>query len=180
MVSTSDQTDYLRYPYIAGNILAAVLPEKAAVWSYPVASDCEKGEDVSDDRIVINMINSFLGRMHLASHLDYLNEHQMDLIREGVAYYNTLSEMKKTALPYFSMGFTQFGEKTVVAGLKNDNKIYLAVWNLEGEKELFVPIAEGVKDAKIASLICKFEQKMTRRSLMFFTIWKIAMDVNST
>ena len=69
MVSTSDQTDYLRYPYIAGNILAAVLPEKAAVWSYPVASDCEKGEDVSDDRFVINMINNFLGRMHLASYL---------------------------------------------------------------------------------------------------------------
>ena len=150
LVSTSDQTDYLRYPYIAGNILAAVLPEQAAVWSYPVASDCKKGEDVSDDRIVINMINSFLGRMHLASHLDYLNEHQMDLIREGVDYYNTLSEMKKTALPYFPMGFTQFGEKTVCAGLKNDNKIYLAVWNLQGEKELFVPIAEGVKDAKIA------------------------------
>ena len=150
LVSTSDQTDYLRYPYIAGNILAAVLPEQAAVWSYPVASDCEKGEDVSDDRIVINMINSFLGRMHLASHLDYLNEHQMDLIREGVDYYNTLSDMKKTALPYFPMGFTQFGEKTVAAGLKNDNKIYLAVWNLQGEKELFIPITEGVKDAKIA------------------------------
>ncbi|MBR5569339.1 MAG: alpha-galactosidase [Oscillospiraceae bacterium] len=150
LVSTSDQTNYLLYPYIAGNILAAVLPEQAAVWSYPVASDCEKGEDVSDDRIVINMINSFLGRMHLASHLDYLNEHQMDLIREGVEYYNTLSEMKKTALPYFPMGFTQFGEKTVCAGLKNDNKIYLAVWNLKGEQELFVPIAEGVNTAKIA------------------------------
>ena len=134
LVSTSDQTDYMLYPYIAGNILAAVLPEQAAVWSYPVASDCEQGEDVSDDRIVINMINSFLGRMHLASHLDYLNEHQMDLIREGVAYYNALSEMKKTAHPYFPLGFTTFGEKTVCAGLKNDNKIYLAIWNLKGEK----------------------------------------------
>ena len=150
LVSTSDQTDYLLYPYIAGNILAAVLPEQAAVWSYPVASDCTKGEDVSDERIVINMINSFLGRMHLASHLDYLNEHQMDLIREGVAYYNTLSEMKKTAAPYFPLGFTNFGEKTVCAGLKNENKIYLAVWNLNGEKEMVIPVAEGVSNAAIA------------------------------
>ena len=150
LVSTSDQTDYLLYPYIAGNILAAVLPEQAAVWSYPVASDCTKGEDVSDDRIVINMINSFLGRMHLASHLDYLNEHQIDLIREGVEYYNTLSEMKKTALPYFPMGFTNFGENTVSAGLKNGNKIYLAVWNLKGEQEIVVPIAESITDVKIA------------------------------
>ena len=150
LVSTSDQTDYLLYPYIAGNILAAVLPEQAAVWSYPVASDCKSGADVSDDRIVINMINSFLGRMHLASHLDYLNEHQMNLIREGVTYYNTLSEIKKTALPYFPMGFTNFGDKVVCAGLKNENKIYLAVWNLKGEKEIVVPIAEDITDAKIA------------------------------
>ena len=74
----------------------------------------------------------------------------MDLIREGVAYYNTLSEMKKTALPYFPLGFTTFGDKTVCAGLKNENKIYLAVWNLKGEKEIVVPIAEDITDAKIA------------------------------
>ena len=150
LVSTSDQTDYLLYPYIAGNILAAVLPEQAAVWSYPVASDCKSGADVSDDRIVINMINSFLGRMHLASHLDYLNEHQMNLIREAVTYYNTLSEIKKTALPYFPMGFTNFGDKVVCAGLKNENKIYLAVWNLKGDENIFIPIPENITDAKIA------------------------------
>lgn len=36
IASTSDQTDYCKYPYIVGNILSAVLPEQAAVWSYPV------------------------------------------------------------------------------------------------------------------------------------------------
>ena len=150
LVSTSDQTDYLLYPYIVGNILSAVLPEQAAVWSYPVASDCIKGEDVSDDRIVINMINSFLGRMHLASHLEHLNEHQLALVREGVTYYNALSEVKKTATPYFPMGFTNFGDSIVCAGLKNEKKIYLAVWNLKGEQEVNIPIAENIKNAKIA------------------------------
>ena len=149
LVSTSDQTDYMLYPYIAGNILSAVLPEQAAVWSYPVASDCEKGEDVSDNRIVINMVNSFLGRMHLASHLEYLDEHQMGLIREGVNYYNTLSEMKKTALPYFPLGFTKFGDKSVCSGLKNGNKVYLAVWNLKNAGSMFIPFAERILDAKI-------------------------------
>lgn len=150
LISTSDQTDYLLYPYIAGNILAAVLPEQAAVWSYPAASDCVTGEDVSDDRIVINMINSFLGRMHLASHLEYLNERQLRLIQEGVAYYNSLSRVKKNALPYFPMGFANFGDKTVCAGLKADDKIYLAVWNLQGEKEMVIPISENIRAAKIS------------------------------
>lgn len=150
LVSTSDQTDYLLYPYIAGNILSAVLPEQAAVWSYPVASDCKSGEDVTDDRIVMNMINSFLGRMHLASHLDYLNEHQLQLVRDGVEYYNSLSEIKKTALPYFPLGFTKFGDKGVCAGLKNGKSVYLAVWNLNNVRMLHIPFAEKVLAAKIA------------------------------
>ena len=48
------------------------------------------------------------------------------------------------------MGFTNFGENTVSAGLKNGNKIYLAVWNLKGEQEIVVPIAESITDVKIA------------------------------
>lgn len=150
LLSTSDQTDYLLYPYIAGNVLAAVLPEQAAVWSYPVASDCHSGEDVSDERIAMNMINSFLGRMHLASHLDYLTERQIALIREGVEYYNTLSDIKKNALPYFPLGFASFGDKAVCAGLKNGNKVYLAAWNLDNARFTHVPFREKITDVKIA------------------------------
>ena len=142
LVSTSDQVDYLKYPYIAGNILSAVIPEQAAVWSYPVVigeigafikpehnTEWAKGA-VSLERIAMNMINSFLGRMHLASHLEILSPEQLELIKDGVAVYNRISEMKKTALPYLPCGFTKFGDKHVVAGLKDENKIYLAVWAL--------------------------------------------------
>ena len=149
LISTSDQIDYLQYPYIAGNILSAVLPEQAAVWSYPVGSDV-KAADVADERIVVNMINSFLGRMHLASHLDEMSESQLELVTEGVQYYNTLSEAKKTAVPYFPNGFTCFGDDNVLAGFKTAEKIYLAVWCLKGEKNITVQIPEGIKNAKIA------------------------------
>ena len=147
LLSTSDQTQYLLYPYIAGNILSAVLPEQAAVWSYPVTEDCS-GEDVTDDRIVMNMVNSFLGRMHLASHLERLNDHQRSLIREGIAYYNRLTEMKKRAVPYFPNGFTYFGADRVCAGLRDGDKIYLAVWNL-GEAGQVGANVPGVKSVKI-------------------------------
>lgn len=129
LVSTSDQIKYDKYPYIAGNVLAAVLPEQAAVWSYPVG-ECKK-EEISDRQIIFNMVNSFLGRMHLASHLDYMTEEQLSLVRDGVEYYNKLSDFKKSALPCFPLGFTKFGEKKVVCGLKNENSLYLACWNLE-------------------------------------------------
>ena len=149
LASTSDQVDYLQYPFIAGNILSAVIPEQAAVWSYPVTDECKSFEDVTDKRIALNMINSFLGRMHLASHLERLCDRQLQMVRDGIDCYNSLVEFKKTALPYFPIGFTAFGEEKVAAGIKKDNKIYLAVWLLNGDLTLKVPIAEGVLKAEI-------------------------------
>ena len=159
LISTSDQTDYLKYPYIAGNILSAVIPEQAAVWSYPVGAGIiglpftESAEwvqeNISNDRIVMNMINSFLGRMHLASHLELLSEGQLALITEGVAYYNRLTVAKKTALPYFPCGFTRFGADHVVAGFTSAGKAYLAVWCLAGEKVVTVQV-DGYTNVKIA------------------------------
>ena len=162
LISTSDQTDYLKYPYIAGNILAAVIPEQAAVWSYPVVVDendipfpKEYDEtwalkNISDDRIVVNMVNSFLGRMHLASHLELLTEKQLQLISEGVAYYKSLIEAKKKSVPYFPNGFTSFDAEHIVAGFKTDKKIYLAVWCLSGSTVVKAMLSERDVNAYIA------------------------------
>ena len=139
----------MHYPYIVGNVLAAVLPEQAAVWAYPVGSDTTTPE-VSQNRIAVNMINSFLGRMHLASHIDEMNEAQLALVKEGVDYYNSLTEAKKVSLPYFPNGFTHFDDDNVAAGFKTDEKIYLAVWCLKGDTNVSVTIPEGIESAKLA------------------------------
>ena len=159
IMSTSDQTDYAKYPYIAGNILSAVLPEQAAVWSYPVGVTMPGEpmtrdafwvqENISDERIVMNMINSFLGRMHLASHLEKLSDRQLALIKEGVEYYNSLTEYKKKALPYLPKGFTHFGAEQVVSGFKCDDKIFLAAWCLGETLKMEIPLKEGIIDVKI-------------------------------
>ena len=163
IISTSDQTNYQKYPYIAGNILSAVMPEQAAVWSYPIdswVSDFSATKDwvaanVSDEQVIMNMINSFLGRMHLASHLELFDEHKLDLIREGVGYYNSMIADKKKALPYLPIGFTKFGKKLVASGLITDKKLYLAVWNLGGERRIEIPLADiAPKAAKIAYPAC--------------------------
>lgn len=148
LVSTSDQTNYLKYPYIAGNILSAVIPEQAAVWSYPVGA-CQK-EEIRDDQIVMNMINSFLGRMHLASHLERMDEHQLSLVRQGVAYYNSLTPIKRRAVPILPWGFTHFGAAQVCAGLRDGERIYLAVWCLGDDLHAEIPLPRAVGKAKIA------------------------------
>ena len=163
IVSTSDQVNYKKYPYIAGNIAAAINPEQAAVWSYPIDSWVKGFEatkewvetNVSNEQVIMNMINSFLGRMHLASHLELLNDEKFALVKEGVEYYNSLRADKKIALPYMPIGFTNFGKTLVASGLLNENKLYLAVWNLGGEKNVKIPLdgitPKGVRVAYPAS-----------------------------
>ncbi len=160
IVSTSDQTSYKWYPYIAGNILSAVLPEQAAVWSYPVDSygepnavfspDCEwVNEHISEEQVIMNMINSFLGRMHLASHLELLNDAKKALVKEGVDYFNKLSEVKKKALPFMPNGFCNFGDELVVSGLKDHETIYLAVWNLGEIGEKCIDMGGLIESARV-------------------------------
>ena len=156
LMSTSDQTEYERYPYIAGNMLACILPEQAAVWNYPVRSKahrhCEDkvNENVPDEVVAINVVNTLLGRMHLASPVWMLNEHKQAILKEGLDYARTLTEMKKVAVPYLPFGYVTWGAPTVSAGLMTDEKLYLAVWNFGGAREVTVPLTDlRVKSAKV-------------------------------
>ena len=131
------------------------MPEQAAVWSYPVADIPTDGgrewveTNITEDRIAMNMINSFLGRMHLASHLDFFNEGQLSLVREGVAYYNKLTAEKKVALPYFPNGFSRWGAESVVAGFETPTTIYLAVWGLKTDR-VKINVSTELEKVKIA------------------------------
>ena len=190
LVSTSDQTDYRLYPYISANILSAVLPEQAAVWNYPVVGEDAIGEpflhdkkwakeNISFEQIVMNTVNALLGRMHLASHLEILTGEQFALVQEGIEYYNRLTPVKKTALPYLPLGFTKFGASYAACGLKADNKLYLAVWNLDTEKEICIPVPEKIRTVKVGyprsletdfsftqtALIVRFKNRYTARFL---------------
>jgi alpha-galactosidase len=167
LISTSDQVRYDHYPYITSNIFASVLPEQAAVWSYPVDSELYTRADeaavndrVTKERVVMNMVNSILGRIHLASRINLLDEEKRSLIREGVELYHRIKDEKQRSLPYMPRGFAKFGDKTVASGLICGEKLYLAVWNLGGERHVDISLPEiDVKDVKVAyplSLETKF------------------------
>ncbi len=157
LASTSDQTAYNQYPYISGNILVSVLPEQAAVWSYPVDSalydpnhEEATNERVTRERVVLNMVNALLGRIHLASRIQLLDGEKSDLIKEGMEVYHAIAKDKLKALPYLPKGYTDFGDSFVSAGLITDEKVYLAVWNLSGERDVTLPLPEiKVKSAAV-------------------------------
>ena len=143
LVSTSDQIDYRKYPFIAANILSAVLPEQAGVWSYPYVPDfLPAGADaINADSVAANMVNGMLGRLHLASDLEKLDDELFGLVREGVAYGKSLAPFKKTAVPYLPLGFTRFGAPLVAAGLKGEGRLVLAVWDTAAAGSVKIPLA---------------------------------------
>lgn len=105
-------------------------------------------ENVSSERIALNMINCILGRMHLASRLDLLSGNQMQLVKEGVEIYRKFSWFKKVAVPFFPAGFAEVGDATGAFGLKTDNLAYVAVYGLGDNPEIAIPLPNGVKSAK--------------------------------
>ena len=129
--STSDQTNYRKYPYLASSVLTACPPEQAAVWAYPL-NDYEKIMP-TDEVVVMNMCNAMLGRIHLASFINKLPSHQLSLIKEGINYYKSLVEFKKESLPIYPKGISHFFAKEVIGGLINKKKIILGIWNTSGK-----------------------------------------------
>ena len=154
LVSTSDQSAYMRYPYIAGNITSCILPEQAAVWTYPVANhqapeNLHLNHELTPTITAMNMVNAMLGRMHLASRLDKLPEDQLALVKEGIEYYKALAEAKKRALPYFPEGLAKLGQDRIVSGLADGDTVYLAVWHLHGDNAVTVTLPDEIKGVKI-------------------------------
>lgn len=151
MVSTSDQTNYALYPYIVANILTAVLPEQAGVWSYP-RNENMKDEEIDDECIAMNMINSMIGRVHLASKLYLLDETKQRLVKEGIDCYNYLKQYRENSLPFYPKGLAKFLDKHLAFGYKNETKAILFVYNMKGKEEINVKI----KNMKSCKLIYPF------------------------
>lgn len=157
LASTSDQTSYLQYPYIVGNIFCAVLPEQAGVWAYPVESELYDADNealvndrVTKEHVVINMMNAMLGRIHLASRIQLLDEEKQALIKEGIEVYNRMTPDKLQAVPYLPKRYAQIDDTFVAIGLKTNQKVYLGVWNLKGEHHVKLDLPEiRVKDVSV-------------------------------
>ena len=128
VISVSDQSNYLVYPYILANAAAALLPEQTGVWNIPVKLSDNPTTD--NEEIVMNCINSFYGVMHLAGRLNNLNEQQAALLKEGVNYYRSLIKIKSEAIPVMPDGFVPYGAKEICFGLSTEEKLYLFIYNL--------------------------------------------------
>lgn len=126
--STSDQEDYRNYATIAANACAGLTPEQAAVWSYPQ-------RDGDEEETIYNMVNALLLRIHQSGHLKELSAGRKALVKEGIAYYKTIREDIKKALPDWPFGLADSRDNWLCSVLKTEKKAYLALWRRGGNEE---------------------------------------------
>jgi alpha-galactosidase len=141
--SSSDQTDYRKYPAITVGGLAGVLPEQLAVWSYPA----KKAEA---DEASFNMVNAMLCRIHMSGAIAELSDAARHQVLEGIRVYKQAIRADIPHMsPYFPLGLPRMADtvRPVAVGLRNDARTLVAVWRLAGDEIVPVPIPSG--EAKI-------------------------------
>ncbi len=132
--SVTDQESCINMVPIATVSATAVLPEQAAIWSYPVANE-------TNNITAINMINSMLLRMHLSGEVMNLSEEQKSLVIKGVEKYKEIRKYIPEMIPFYPLGLPDFNDSWLCAGYKHEKKSFLAVWRMDsGEDEIKIPV----------------------------------------
>ncbi len=151
--SVSDQTNYKHTAVIASNAATAVLPEQAAVWSYPIANGDE-------NEASFNMINSMLTRIHLSGDILNLTPKQFADVKQGVECYKKFRSQIPEFVPFYPLGLNSYQDDFICVGYKAKSEKYLAVWKMNSEDNyVFIPL-QNVVTANVlypTDSKCKFD-----------------------
>ncbi len=149
--STSDQENYLETAYISAAAATGVIPEQAAVWSYPV-------EGCGCDAVAVNMTNAMLQRIHMSGEVWALREDELALVKEGISVYKALRGDTPTSLPFFPIGLPRHGDGHFVSGQRCGDRIRMAVYSFEPVPYTFRIPMENVSEVTVlypSSTDCK-------------------------
>lgn len=125
--SVSDQENYVRFASIAAGSPAALTPEQAAVWSYPL-------REGDDEEVIFNMVNALLLRVHQSGHLAELSPRRRALVREALDVYKEIRRDIPEALPFWPLGLPGASGGWISLGLSRGSRRYIAVWRVSGDE----------------------------------------------
>ncbi|MEM0054508.1 MAG: alpha-galactosidase [Nitrososphaeria archaeon] len=150
--SSSDQTDYRKYPYISAAIMTAVTPEQCGVWSYPLAN-------AKKEEIIFNLVNAMFMRIHQSGKITEIANDNLNYLKEGISYYKTIRNYIPDSLPFWPLGLPEYSDGWVSLGLKlNNNKSLIAIWRINGKNEVCIlPLKQF--EGKSLSIKCAYPLK---------------------
>ena len=133
--SSSDQSDYRKYPAIVTGAMAAVLPEHQSVCTYPRTEYYPEASS-------FNLLHALLGRIHLSGNLATLAPESRAQVHAGLAFYKkTIRPLLSGLTPFFPLGRPSMADtrSPVALGLRGPTKTFVAVWRLDGDEVVSLP-----------------------------------------
>ena len=134
--SVTDQEDYLRMPAILTGASAGILPEQAAIWSYPTARS-------DSDSASFNMVTGVVCRIHQSGRLDQISSDAFRQVRTGIELYkNIVRKHVPKAVPFYPLGMPDVTDSNspVSLGMRAPELTWIAVWRLDGPSRVTIPI----------------------------------------
>ena len=163
--SMSDQEDYRNFATIAANAATGAAPEQAAIWSYPMRNG-------DKEETIFNMVNAMLLRIHQSGHLAELSPERKDIVIEGIRCYKNIRQDIRKGLPFWPLGLGGNLDTWLAAGIKTEERAYLAVWrrdeiteeigttaDMTAEKEIPLKKSLNLKDGQKITAACIFPEK---------------------
>ena len=126
--SVTDQSICRLEAPIAAACATAVLPEQAAIWSYPLASDKET-------IVAMNMINAMPLRLYLSGEILRLSENSLALVKEGVSLYKRIRRDIAGSIPFYPLGLPGQADGWLCAAYRCPTCLRVAVWRLSSQEE---------------------------------------------
>ncbi|MFD3406550.1 glycoside hydrolase family 36 protein [Kribbella sp. NPDC058693] len=120
--STSDQEDPLLYAPITAAAPAAVLPEQAGHWAYPITG-------TTREAFTFALVNGIPGRLYLSGHLNQMTPTELDLVRGALAAHRTILEDLDTLVPTWPLGLPTWTDDWIALSLNGPDVSYLTLWH---------------------------------------------------
>ncbi|BDZ52278.1 hypothetical protein GCM10025867_45190 [Frondihabitans sucicola] len=131
--STSDQEDPVLNAMIACAAPSVIVPEQAAVWSYPQPH-------YSDDLNDFTMIQSVLTRVHLGGRLDLLSPAQLARVKAALSVHASLESFIPAAVPFWPLGLPGWQDEWLALGLRSGQRSVVAVFRRGGTATVLLPL----------------------------------------
>jgi alpha-galactosidase len=132
--STSDQEHPLLYAPITAAAPAAVLPEQAGHWAYPISGTTREG-------FIFALVNGIPGRLYLSGHLNLMTSVELDLIHAALAAHRAVLEDLHTLVPSWPLGLPAWTDEWIALSLDGPDVSYLTVWHrAAGPATITLPI----------------------------------------
>lgn len=123
-------------PAILAGSSAGVLPEQAAMWTYPTT-------DSGPDKASFNMVTGMICRMHQSGRLDQLSKDAFQQVRNGIEQYKHLVRQHvPKAIPFYPLGMPDVTnqDSPVALGMRAPGLTRIAVWRLDGPSRVTIPM----------------------------------------